>query len=540
MADRIASIWPEIIVFITVCVVMVMGLSRDRDVRRSTTWVAGFGLFLAFIAARVTPPVQATLLPELAGFFKPAVCLIGLLLLPLVAGSIDHAVEKRFDAGMPYEPRATVRGEFLCMFLLSLAGVMLCTSAGDLIWLFLALELTSLPTYVMVATSRTKTSALESAVKYFFLGAVAAAIFLYGFVLLYGATGTLHLVEIRAVLAQQAASPAGLSPMAILGLILAFVGVSFKIAAVPMHFYVADVYEGSAAPVSAFLAFVPKTAGFVVILMLMSTVSGAGPDGSLPPAIHATIWLIAVATMTIGNCLALLQRNIKRVLAYSSIAHSGYMLIGVLAGSTSGLATNGYAAVAFYLVAYGVMNMGTFAVVACLQRRGEEIQTLDDLAGLSRRHPVLASVMAICALSLLGFPPLLGFFGKIYLFSAGIAAGEIVLVIIAGLNSAVSAWYYLKLAGIPWLTDPTRESETILPTPFVGRRITAVLCGVAVIVLVFAASPLMTAGHAATSPSKLSTAADLNLSPSRLESSVDAGNDGESRAEHNVREHQAP
>ncbi|MCZ6834278.1 MAG: NADH-quinone oxidoreductase subunit N, partial [Planctomycetota bacterium] len=395
-----------------------------------------------------------------------------------------------------FDPMRAARGEFYAFMLLSLIGVMLVCNANDLIWLFLALELTSLPTYIMVAISRGSRRAQEAAVKYFFLGALAAAIFLYGFALLYGATGTIVLTEMREEFARQAAQ-GGINTLGIVGMILAILGVSFKIAAAPMHFYAPDVYEGAASPVTAFLAFVPKTSGFLALMLLLGTMGWSGhfADGSdgLPREIVTTLWMLAVLTMTLGNIGALLQKSIKRMLAYSSIAHSGYMIIGLLAGP--GLGLN---AILFYMLAYGLMNTGAFAVLAALERNGQEIESADDLAGLRQKHPGMAIVLAICSGSLLGFPPLLGFFGKLYLFMAGVQSGHIELVVVAGLNSAISAGYYLRLVTLPFMAKPSPQAETIVRHPSSGPRIVAVLSAVLVVILPFFSSGLIDASRSAT------------------------------------------
>ena len=515
MGDRIAALWPEIALFVAMCATMVMGTSRDPDVRRITNWIAGLGLLLAFVFAMAAGPIEGALLPRLASFVRPMACAVGGMML-LGLGSIDWLYERQVDRGEKrFDPLETSQGEFLCFFLLSLIGLMLTSTAGDLIWLFLALELTSLPTYVMVASGRSKIAAQEAAVKYFFLGALAAAMFLYGFALLYGATGSMHLLDIRAAIEAQATSPEGLSTLAILGLALATIGIAYKIAAVPMHFYTADVYEGAAVPVTAFLAFVPKTAGFTALMLLLATVIGLGEEGrTWPEALRVVLWVMAALTMTVGNTLAILQTRIKRVLAYSSIAHSGYMLVGLLAGTQwaraegggdgvgvlGAAAGDGFAAVLFYLLSYGVMNLGAFLVLACLQRRGDDLETWDDLAGLKTRYPGMATVLAVCSLSLLGLPPLIGFFGKIFLVTSGIAAGEYALVVILGLNSAAAAWYYLRLAGVSWLARPQAGTiEQVEPAPAaLGRRAAAWLSAAGVVVLVLFTSRLIEAGHRAT------------------------------------------
>lgn len=333
--------------------------------------------------------------------------------------------------------------------------------------------------------------------KYFFLGAMAAAMFLYGFALLYGSTGTIVLTELAAALSRQAAA-GGLNAMAVIGMILAILGISFKIAAAPMHFYAADVYEGAASPVTAFLAFVPKTAGFLALLLLLKTVGwnghyASGVDG-LPAPIVTVLWMLAVLTMTLGNVGALLQRSAKRLLAYSSIAHSGYMLIGLIAGPDH----HGLEAVLFYLLAYGVMNTAAFAVLTGLERKGEEIQSLDELAGLRQKHPLMAAVLAVSALSLIGIPPLIGFIGKLYLFIAGVDAGQIMLVVIAGLNSAISAFYYLLLIGLPVMGKRTPQSETVVRRPAPWARLAGVVTALAILLLPLAASRLIKASESAT------------------------------------------
>ncbi len=508
MVEKLWFLMPEMCLFAGAVVVSVVGLSHRRALRDALPLVTCLFLLAAFV---ITPLLYGAdrvydeqgisraglLMPMLGKYVKMIVCAIGIVLTMLSVGLIDRRLDAAVEAGRTtFDPMRVNRGEYFAFFLLSLIGVMLVCNANDLIWLFLALELTSLPTYVMVAMSRGSRRAQEAAVKYFFLGALAAGIFLYGFALLYGATGTVVLTEMRDVLAIQRGSPDGINLIGIVGMILAILGVSFKIAAVPMHFYVADVYEGAASPVTAFLAFVPKTAGMLAIILLLGTVGwgdplGVGPAG-LPRPILAALWMVSVLTMTLGNVGAMLQRSAKRMLAYSSIAHSGYMLIGVIAGPGWGIS-----AVLFYLLAYGLMNTAAFAVLAGLERQGEEIETLDDLAGLRHRHPTMAVAMAVAAGSLIGIPPLLGFFGKFGLFIAGVEAGHIELVVIAGLNSAISAWYYLRLVGLPIFAKPSAQSETIVRGPSVWPRVAAVLTAAAVAILpVFSGRLFQEAGAA--------------------------------------------
>ncbi|MHC4130200.1 MAG: NADH-quinone oxidoreductase subunit N, partial [Planctomycetota bacterium] len=329
MADKLWFLIPEIWLFLGVFVLSVMGLARTKFLRDALPLVVCAFLAVALVAIPLVYTQTdrlsraAMLMPSVGYYVKMVVCAMGIVLALLSVGLIDRRLEEAVKSGRArFDPIRVSRGEYFAFFLLSLIGAMLVCNANDLIWLFLALELTSLPTYVMVAISRPSRRAQEAAVKYFFLGALAAAMFLYGFALLYGSTGTIVLTEMREALTEQAAAggaAGGLNRMAIVGMILAVVGVSFKIVAVPMHFYAADVYEGAAAPVTAFLGFVPKTAGAVAIILLLGTVgwSGHGTEG-LPQPILITLWMIAVLTMTLGNVGAMLQRSAKRLLAYSS------------------------------------------------------------------------------------------------------------------------------------------------------------------------------------------------------------------------------
>ncbi len=506
MADKLWFLVPEMILFAGVVVVSIMGLSPRKGVRDSLPLITCIFLGMAFAVipalyngARAEAHMDgaALLFPYLGKFAKMVVCLVGIGLVMISTGMIDRRYERAVQAGRAtFDPIRATRGEFFSFFLLSLIGVMLCCSANDLIWLFLSLELTSLPTYIMVAMSRSSRKAQEAAVKYFFLGAMSAAMFLFGFALLYGATGTIVLSEMRTEFAGQIAN-GGINSIGIFGMILAVLGVSFKVVAAPMHFYAPDVYEGAAAPVAAFLAFVPKTAGFIALMLLLGTMGWAdhgGPGTSgLPNPIMSTLWLVAVITMTLGNIGALLQRSVKRMLAYSSIAHSGYMLIGIIAGP--GLGLN---AVLFYLLVYGIMNTGAFTVLAALERNGQEIETVEDLAGLRLRHPVMAAVLAICSGSLLGLPPLLGFWGKLYLFMAGVQAGQIQLVVIAGLNSAISAWYYLWLVTLPIMAKPSAQAETIVRSPSMWARVMGAIAAILIVLLPLFSDRLVDATQEAT------------------------------------------
>ncbi len=488
MTDRLWLLLPELVVLAGAVTCAILGVSRSIAIRRTLPVAAIITLLGALVASvlvyvpgsiEVATGAGAVPLPWLGRAVIPITVVVGLVLVLVQAGYVDRVYESAVASGRTtFDPLRTSRGEYYAFFLLSIAGLMLTCTAPDLIWLFLALELTSLPTYVMVAMSRNDRRAQEAAMKYFYLGAVSAAMFLFGFALLYGATGTMVLSDMQAVLAERAASTGSIGSLAVIGLLLSVLGIGFKLAAVPMHLYAPDVYEGAAAQVTAFLGFVPKASGAVALMLILSLTGWMEEGGALPGAVLVTLWLMAVLTMTLGNIGALLQSNVKRMLAYSSISHSGYILIGIMAGPGAG-----FAAVLVYLLAYGIGNTATFAVLASLRSGDREVESIEDLAGLREKHPGLAWAMAISAGSLLGFPPLIGFWGKLLLFIAGVASGHLVLVIIAGINSAISAWYYLRLVALPLTGVRSSSSGAVERGSYEGPRLAAVACAVLLICL---------------------------------------------------------
>jgi len=347
-------------------------------------------------------------------------------------------------------------GEFYILVIFAAAGMMLMASAGDLIIVFLGLETMSISLYVLAGFFRWRLAAGESSMKYFLLGAFASSFFLYGIALLYGATGTTNLGRVGAALA---APGAARDPLNLAGLALLLVGFGFKTSSVPFHQWAPDVYEGAPTAVAALIATGSKAAAFAALLRVLVAMRALQADWLF------LLWLLAVLTMTVGNVVALVQGNLKRMLAYSSVAHVGYMLVGIVAG----LAPGG-PAVLYYLVVYSFATVGAFGVILLLERDGrmEEAVDLAAYGGLGARHPILALVLTVFMLSLIGLPPTAGFVGKFYLFSAAMRSGFVWLAVIAVLNSVVAAYYYLRLIVFMYMRDPEGPEVTAALTPAAG------------------------------------------------------------------------
>jgi NADH-quinone oxidoreductase subunit N len=335
-------------------------------------------------------------------------------------------------------------GEYYALILFGAVGMCLMSSAVELVMIFIALEISSISTYVLAGFRRRAAISSESSLKYFLLGSFATGFFLYGVALMFGATGSTSIAVISHALRS---SP--ISALAYVGIALMFVGLGFKVAAAPFHVWTPDVYEGAPAPVVGFMSTAPKAAVFAVLLRVMFEANAPGRVW--------LIWVAAALSMTLGNVGALVQQNIKRLLAYSSIAHAGYLLVAFAA-----LPANGIPAAMFYTASYAAMNVGAFAVVSHFAGAGERRVTLDDYAGLGRRSPLLAAMLSIFLLSLIGIPMTGGFFAKFYVFSAALQANLIGLTIIGLLNSAVGAYYYLRIIVMIYMRE-SREEAPLTP-----------------------------------------------------------------------------
>ncbi|MXY67178.1 MAG: NADH-quinone oxidoreductase subunit N [Acidobacteriia bacterium] len=367
------------------------------------------------------------------------------------------------------EAEGEQRGEYYALILFAQAGMSIMATGHDLVVLFVALETMALSFYVMVGFLRDSKRSNEAAMKYLILGAFSSGLLAYGFSVLYGISGSTSLAAIGEAIAGRPA----LDWIMILALITTSVGLFFKIAAAPFHMWAPDVYEGAPTPTTAYVSVASKAASFALMIRLFVTAYGSVAEAWVP-----LLAIVAIATMTIGNLAAVTQSNLKRLLAYSSVAHAGYMLLGLVAFSETGLR-----GIAIYLLAYVFMNYGAFALIAALRRDGEAAEELDDLNGLFGRAPGYTILMAIFMLSLTGIPPLAGFYGKYYIFLALLGEGYYILAVFAALYVAVSAYYYFRVIRACWLGEAAERPASLdmnlgTRTALVASGVLTVLIGV--------------------------------------------------------------
>jgi NADH-quinone oxidoreductase subunit N len=340
-------------------------------------------------------------------------------------------------------------GEYYSLILFCTVGMVLLASATDMIMIFLGIEIVSISLYVLAGIRRNDPKSNEAALKYFLLGAFATGFLLYGMTLLYGSTGSTKLVMIASAIRNGGVAS---EPLLLMGVVLLIIGLGFKVAAVPFHMWAPDVYQGAPTPVTAFMAGGPKAASLAAFYRIFSE---AIPQ--LSPSWEILLCVVSVITMFVGNLGAIMQTNIKRLLAFSSVAHVGYLIIAIIAKNS--LSSS---ALMFYMLTYAFMIFGTFGIVILLGRKGDENLEIENYSGLAYKHPVLALSMTIFLLSLGGLPPLAGFVAKFFVFSAALKEGFLILVIIAVLNSAVSLYYYLKVIVFMYMKDPVKEFDITL------------------------------------------------------------------------------
>ncbi len=467
---QISTIWPLTFLAVWACALLLIDIAIPRERKGITALLAALGLALTlgFTLAQIGTQqtgYQGMVVADGFSIFVNA--------LLLVSGLLGVALAYGYVKRMGLE-----RGEYYTLLLFSVTGMMLMAQAADLIVVFLSLELLSIPLYVLAAFARPKIESEEAGLKYFLLGAFATGFVVYGTALVFGATTSTNL---SAIVASVSDGTANLLLLA-LGAAGILVGLGFKVAVVPFHMWTPDVYQGAPTAVTAFMSSGAKIAGFAALLRVFAT---AFP--SIATDMTGIFWAVSALTMILGNVIAIAQTNIKRLLAYSSIAHAGYILMAFVPYGNPDVAPVSIAAGLFYLVAYVITNFGAWAVVIALEKsegRGLEIA---DYAGLARKHPGYAVAMALFMLSLIGLPPTIGLVGKFYLFRAVIAGGFTGLAIIGVLTSLISAYYYLRVVVIMYMREgePQAHSELLL-------NLTAGATAIATVMLTFFAGPLFT------------------------------------------------
>jgi len=452
---------PYIILTVWACVLLLVDLFIPKGRKGITAILSALGLAvtLGFTLAQIgSEEVGFNNMVVLDGFSTFVNALL------LVSGLLGVALAYGYVKRMGLE-----RGEYYTLLLFSVTGMMLMAQAADLIIVFLALELLSIPLYVLAAFARPKVQSEESGMKYFLLGAFSTGFVVYGIALIFGATGATNLYAIV-----ESASNGTSSLLLTIGAALVLVGFGFKVAAVPFHMWTPDVYQGAPTAVTAFMSSGAKIAGFAALLRVFAT---AFP--SLATDMTDVLWALAALTMIVGNLVAISQTDIKRLLAYSSIAHAGYILMAFVpyGNPDQEIASTAVAAGLFYLVAYAVTNFGAWGVVIALEKSEGKGLAIEDYAGLGKKYPALAAAMTVFILSFIGFPPTLGMVGKFYLFRSVIDGGFIWLAIIGVLTSLVSAFYYLRIVVTMYMKDgePVTERETWLGLTTSGMALATVV-----------------------------------------------------------------
>lgn len=443
---NLSAVYPEIIITCFALVILLMQSFDNRRFKEYYGYVSLVGVIAAMVLVFFEPSsllvhqVEYTfndmwVVDNYARFFK-LIFLLGTGLTILI--SIKYL-----------EDEAIQYGEYFALILFATVGMMIMASAAELITVFLGLELMSLSLYALAGYTRVRMISNESALKYFILGSFATGFLLYGIALIYGSTGT---TNIRA-LAESMGLVGFDNPGLVMGMAMLVIAFGFKAALVPFHMWTPDVYEGAPAPITAFMSAGPKAAAFAAFARVFM-------EGL--PALHVEwtwlIWIMAALTMSVGNIIALVQQNIKRMLAYSSIAHAGYVLVAFLAAGELGTSS-----ILYYLLTYTFMNIGAFAIITALSGKGEQRVYIDDYKGLGFKHPFAAVAMSLFLFSLAGIPPTGGFMGKFYIFSAAVKEGYIWLAIIGVVNSVVSVYYYLRVTVAMYMQEPAAAMESEAP-----------------------------------------------------------------------------
>ena len=468
--NDLVTVLPPLVLIVGGIVILMVDLFVPAHQKSVTAWLSLAPFALALLAIVAT-------WGQTGAAFNGMVALDGYALfldaLFAVAGIVTLLFTVRYN-----EARGIQRGEFYPLLAFAASGMMLMGHSTNLLMVFIALELLSIPLYILCGIARRETESQESALKYFLLGAFASGFVVYGIALVYGATGTIDLNAIaQAITAGQYTSPLVLYAGA--GLILA--GLGFKVAAVPFHMWTPDVYEGAPTSVTGFMAAATKAAGFAAVLRVF--LFGMG---DLAAVWQPVVAVLSALTMIVGNFVALAQTNLKRMLAYSSIAHAGYVLMGVAAGGSMGASS-----VLFYLATYAATTLAAFAVMTVMGTPEGENQAINSYTGLIHRRPLLALTLAIAMLSLTGIPPLAGFAGKYFLFESAVNAGLVWLALIGALTSVVSAGYYLRVVVVMFMSDPSAQTPALSVTG-PARTTAIVFASILTVLIGILPTPLLT------------------------------------------------
>lgn len=503
--DAIGQMIPEVMLVIVACLLLLGGAfgTPHRIAAPVATFVLIYGVWQWWFGPKTSDLVLETsfLRVDALSWMTRGMAFLGGLGLTLLSW---HRVSDRYG------------GEYYACLLIITAGTSLVGMANDLVALFLALELISIPTYVMLYLPKNDAAAQEATTKYFLLSILSSALLLYGLSVLYGATGTTNLELMRNVLRN--VEPEGMKYLLGIALVVILAGLGFRVTAVPFHFYAPDVYQGGPTLAVTLLAFIPKIAGFVALYQLATaTLLVTAADVAAAPVLlyqaSGLIWIVALVSMCIGNLLGLLQDNLKRLLAYSGIAHAGYVLVGLGAGALSDTSINGSAAVLFYVAVYSAMTVGAFGIIAYLSRSHRPVENVDDLAGVGRSHPLVALMMAIFLFSLTGLPPTAGFWAKLNIFLAAWSTGNRlyqILALVMAVNAAIGGWYYLRIIAAMYLRQPVKPLDA---KPEVPALITLVGCTVLTLWFFLAPNGLWQAAQEAAPPLHATSAETLVATP---------------------------
>ena len=478
MIAQFPDLWPalpEIFLAVAGMALLMLGVFREGSTRPVAYLTVGVLLFAAFLAlttggARVVTFNGLFVMDAFGVFMKVLVLLAASLAVIMSLGYIEREGMQRF--------------EFPVLMLFATLGMLMMVSANDLMSLYVGLETQSLALYVIAAFKRDSARSTEAGLKYFVLGALSSGLLLYGASLVYGFAGTTSFDKIAALFASGAHPSIGV----IIGLVFVCAGLAFKISAVPFHMWTPDVYEGAPTPVTAFFAVAPKVAAIALFTRLLIE-----PFGHMVHQWQQIIIVTSVLSMVLGSFAAIVQTNIKRLMAYSSIGHIGFALVGLAAGTQEGVR-----GVLIYMAIYLFMNVGAFGVILCMKQRGRMVEDIKDLSGIARTNPMLAAAMAIFMFSMAGIPPLAGFFSKLYVFFAAVEAGLYTLAVIGVLTSVVGAYYYIRIIKVMYFDEPVGGFDRVT-----DDGMTAILVGTGAFTLLFFVYPAPILNYAATAAAAL-------------------------------------